>query len=380
MAEQLSDLLHGCADTVDVPHPDATAIAARGRTMRTRRRAGTVVAAALVVGALGLGGVVLGNALDGEARSSQVAQRGEEDPGSAAADEYAERSAWSAGSGVTIGTTTVDLGSPVAHLAQTSSGVVARLFQGDAGNSFVLVRPDGATVELGIPSSVVHVEGDLAHPRVAWLEVEGETMVAHVWDVDEDREVGRASQPAQEPGGLSGLLGGEAIPVPRLDGDDVYFSVDNDVHFRVDWANGGATALPYAVHSVHDGIATALDDAGAEDGEWLVYDVDADRVLRRLGSDSIDAVVSPDGRQVLTLGQTDEGSAIGALVPVAGGDPVPLAGVGLVSTWAHDGHVVSLDGETSALVRCDAAGTCEREQVTAPDRAQVLLADQLVVG
>src|SRR5690606_10341276 len=115
-------------------------------------------------------------------------------------DEYAERSAWSAGSEVTIGTTTVDLGSPVAHLAQTSSGVVARLFQGDAGNAFVLVRPDGATVELGIPSSVVHVEGDLARPRVAWLEVEGETMVAHVWDVDEDREVGRASQPAQEPG------------------------------------------------------------------------------------------------------------------------------------------------------------------------------------
>lgn len=377
MAEQLTDLLHDSVDPVDVPRPDVHAIAARGRTLRGRRRAGTVVAAALCVGALGIGGAVVADVVDGDGRGAEVTGPRVEDPDALpTSSAYDERGSWALGSEVTIGSTTVDLGSPVAHLAQTSVGVVARIPR-DAGNEYVLVSPDGGTITLSIPSSVVHVEGDINHPRVAWLTEGGGEVVAHVWDVAADAEVGRVSQPLQgdEPAG-----GGELVLVPQLDGDDVYFGVGDDTHFRVDWARGGATVLPYGVFSVHRGIATVLEDPGSETGTWLVYDVDADRVLRRLER-AAEASVSPSGEQVLTIDQAEDETTTSVLAPVAGGDAVDVPGVTHFSAWTPGGGLLSLDADKRALVRCDAAASCAREDLGGSgDGERPLVADYLTVG
>jgi hypothetical protein len=364
MAERLSDLLHDTVDPVDVPQPDAHAIVARGRSLRTRRRVGTAVAAAVVIGAVGVGGVVAGNIVDGDGRSSQVATPGKEDAQESRADAaYDDWGAWIAGDRVTIGETTLEL-PDVAHLAQTSEGVVARQTQRPGGSTYTLVGPDGTLRELSIPDTVGHVEGDLNAPRVAWVESLDGALEVHVWDVVADREVGVVSQPS------AGTRADDDQPYVRtaqLDGDHVYFGADDGTAFEVDWVNGGATALPYLPVTVHSGIATAMDGDA-----WVVYDLRRHRLVRTLGAEYYNPKVSPDGTQV----QLVHDNGVGVVQPAAGGPSVELEEMEGPIVWTRGGRVLSTLADRVRV--CDTSG-CEGKPVDV-SAGSLLPADFLNLG
>ncbi|GAA3660405.1 hypothetical protein GCM10022237_20430 [Nocardioides ginsengisoli] len=368
MPEHLAHLLHASVDDLAVPHPDAHAIAARGRSMRTRRRVGAALVAAAAVAAIGVGAAVVHDiAGDRRSDSDRIAQQPH--PGRA----YDARGAWIAGDRITVGDATVRLPGAIS-LAQTSVGVVAQVTRPKGASSWILIDPTGAQTRLSIPSTVNHVEGDPSQPRVAWLEPGDDELTAHIWDVAADREVDATGQPS------SGTRAGEVGPVvraPILDGDDVYWTDDEGVSRHIVWrGRPEIRADRYSYASVRSGIATV------RDGErWLVWDMAGERVVRRLDAGIGDADVSPDGRHLLL--RIDSGATPSVVVePTGGGAAVRLPGLTGISAWTRDGHVVGQVAGEPTVRTCAVDGSCVDRPADGLDAAAplVLVADYLMVG
>lgn len=351
---------------VDVPRPDAVGIARQGRELRTRRRVGAAVLAAILVGAVGVGSVLVGNALDGSSRGAPPVT-GQED----SAQTYDAWAAWSVNGEVTIGEKEVDLpGEGAYHLAQTSEGVVAQYLTDD-GTAFALVTPDGGTTPLGIPGATPTVDGDPSAPHVAWVVTGDDEVTLHVWDVASDEELARVVVPSP---GTRPIDGRQVIQPVDLDGDAAFLGTMEGEGRRVDWRTGAISNLPLLPVSVRDDVAAARDG-----DQWVVMDATTGTVLRRIDGDRLSATVSPDGDWlILVAADVNEVS----VEPVAGGKRVRLEGIGPEATWSRDGSVVGQVGATPEVLRCSTAGDCERRSVPGdPDEfVSVLVADYLNVG
>lgn len=359
MPEHLSDLLHRSVDDTDIPRPAAHEIWARGRTMRTRRRVGVAATVAVVVGAIGVGGYAVSG--DGDA-DSRIADR--TDPVVAAKD-YADRGTYTVGNDITVGAATVTLPGEPVYVAQTSIGAVVQIGSDEvdlpdapARSTYVLVAPDGTQRELSLPATVEHVEGDLSHPRVAWIEAADDAVVVRVWDVEADQELGSVRAPSP---GTKGGVATSYVRVALLDGDFVHFSDDrvNDaVSYRGNWTTGERAALSYDPYSVPGGVGIGLDGDA-----WVVHDARTDREIRRLRSGFGGAMVSPDGRWLLAHGVVDQDPAF-FVEPIAGGKQVPLPDIDGAFAWTPGGNVMSTNGvdddgaPQSGVVECTVIGAC----------------------
>lgn len=360
---ELSDLLHRSVDDVDVPRPDVHRISAQGRSLRTRRRLGTAVAAAVVLGAIG-GGFALTDALGGDPRS-EIANPTNETP-----TAYDAWSAWSFDDDVTIGGTPVRVPGQTVNLAQTSVGVVAKTFPGDEDPArYLLVRPDGSTRTLSIPRGTPTVDGDIEAPRVAWLESRPGTMVLHVWDVEKDKQLAQVDVPSP---GTRGESAGEVLEPALLDGDAAYFSTAGGDPHRVDWRTGEVQDLPRLVTAVRSGVAVGNDGTS-----WVVMDAATGQVRRKVEGDMIRMTVSPDGHWL--FGSTSEGSF---LEPVDGGQRVPIEDLSVMTSWSRDGAIVGQKGTVPTMVRCTTDGKCTEKVVGEDDGSMtsILSADFLNAG
>lgn len=368
MADQLSDLLHRSVDDISVPHPEALDIIGRGRRLRRRRRVTTGAVAAAAIIAVGVGGVLVTDPGSDDPRGSDVAgQERAQDQDGPAQQAYDEQGAWVVDREATIGRTTTTLEAAPRYLAQTSAGIVAEIGNGQDETSFVLVRQDGTQEPLSIPADVRHVDGDLNAPHVAWLEPVGDALEVHVWDVEEDREVGTTRQPSQ---GTSAGDEDALLRVVLLDGDRAYFDAGNNIAFQVNWRTGAATAMDRLPSSVHDDIATVMDGRGS-----TIKDMATGDVIRRLDDTFENPLISPDGRQVLLIDPNGAVPVV-SVEPVAGGTSVQLTDAQYVSVWTRSGNVLS--AVAGGVQICDTAGTCNVRPVA--DGGLVLLADFLNLG
>lgn len=360
---ELSDLLHRSVDDVDVPRPDVHRISARGRSLRTRRRLGTAVAAAVLLGAVG-GGLALTGPLGGDTRGADVTQR----PDSPTA--YDAWSAWSFDDKPSIGGLPVDLPGMTFHLAQTSVGVVASVFPGDDEPARqVLVRPDGSTRRLSVPDTPI-VDGDINAPRVAWLESRTDTLVLHVWDVAKDEELARVDVPSP---GTTPQSGEEVITTVLLDGDGAYFSTADGIPHRVAWRTGEVEDLDLLPVSVRSGVTLASDGAS-----WKVLDTATGQVRRTLEGDELSGVsLSPDGRWL--FGSRSDGTTF--VEPTDGGDRVLLdEDLSSTASWSRDGAIVGQKGSAPTMLRCTTDGTCTERVIGEGEDVFVLSADYLNAG
>ncbi|MEV5000267.1 hypothetical protein [Nocardioides sp. LML1-1-1.1] len=360
---ELSDLLHRSVDDVDVPRPHVHDITAQGRALRTRRRLGAAVAAAVVLGAVG-GGFALADSFGGD-RRSEIANPTTDTP-----TPYDEWSAWSLDDDVTIGGRPVRLPGQTVNLAQTSAGVVAKTFPGDDDPArYVLVRPDGSTRALALPASVPTVDGDIAAPRIAWVTSGRDVLVLHVWDVEKDEELARVDVPSP---GTTPPSAGEILEPALLDGEAAYFQTHGGVSRRVLWATGEVRTLPRPVASVRSGVATGGDSSGST---YVVMDAATGRVRRAVQGDVIRLTVSPDGRWL--YGSTSDGSFV---EPVDGGKRVPLADLSVMASWSPGGAVVGQKGTEATMMRCTTDGRCTEKVVGEGGEVSVLSADFLNAG
>lgn len=370
MPEQISTLMHRSVDDVEVPPADALRIAGRGRALRTRRRITTVVAAAATVAVLGVGGVVVGDALDGSPRGADVAQHDRGD--STAADgTYDAWGAHAGGDQVTVGRTTVTLDAAPWFLAQTSVGVVAQLAGPDDEPSFVLVRPDGTTRPLSIPSTTTTIDGDPTAPTVGWIELGTDEGTVHVWDVATDREVAavRLDLPGATP-----TLGRQYLQPVQLDGPTVYVGTGTGSALRVSWHSGAVVEVPRGPVAVRAGTGVAYDG-----DRWYVTDAATGHVRWSLGRDVQTATLSPDGAWVFYVDTRDQLSYV---VPAAGGARIEVADLGADSTWTRDGHLIGPGTGEYTVRRCATDGTCEERPVDGlgPEAPLPLVPDFHMVG
>ncbi|GAA1507773.1 SigE family RNA polymerase sigma factor [Nocardioides humi] len=354
---------------VSVPHPDAPAIAAQGRARRTRRRVAAVAAAVTAVVLLAAGGIVV-RGLGDDSRESQVTGREATD----VYQEYAGWGAWATGRELTIGATTVTLDGPPQPLVQTSMGVVARQVDDSGAVHFSLIGPEGIERKLSIPASAPTIDGDPNGTRVAWLETGTDLGTVHVWDVVDDREVGTATVPL--PG--STPEGGRTVLQPVvLERAYVYVRTDQGTTHRVEWATGDTVDLPYRVASSRTGITVTADDTGT----WQVIDSASGTVIRTLGRRLESVTVSPDGRSLLVVEDGADGPEA-HVEPYDSDERTALPGIGPISTWTTDGHVIGQPDGERALRRCSIGGDCEDRDVPGLDDESPLLlvADYLMVG
>ncbi len=359
---ELSDLLHRSVDDVDVPRPDVHGISARGRSLRTRRRLGTAVAAAVVLGAIG-GGIVVADPLGGDPRSEIATPPKEKAPAT-----YDAWSAWTVDGRVSTGGDPVEIPGMAFHLAQTSVGVVVTVYpEGEEARYNLLVRPDGSTRRLSTPSTFT-VDGDISAPRVAWLETRQDALVLHVWDVEKDEQLARVDVPSP---GTTPESDDEFIPTVLLDGDAAYFQTHDASARRVDWRTGEVEELTMVPSSVRAGVMVASDGT-----RWEVRDAATGEVRRTVEGDLTQVTVSPDGRWL--FGTSADGTAF--LEPVDGGDRVPLGDISTTASWSRDGAVVGQKGTEPVMLRCTTDGECTEKVVGEGDEVSVLSADFLNVG
>ncbi|GAA4816165.1 hypothetical protein ACFQ0K_07740 [Nocardioides caeni] len=359
MAEQLSDLLHRSVDDLDVPPPDAARILGRGRSIRSRRRVGTTIAAAAAVATV----VVVSAVATGSGGPRGAGITGPDRvvlPPVSAADQsaYDAWGSWAAGDRLTIGDRTITIDGGIAALTATSAGVVVRHQAveeaGDPGDrAFVLVRPDGSLRQLSIPSGVVTLVGDLETPHVAWVEeVEGGQRI-HVWDVGTDTSLADVRNPLTSVEDVDELT----ADVGALGDPWVHLATNADVGVSVDWRSGAATTVDYL--PVADGDRYVL---GTRGHLSFLYDPATGDVAHRFDV-GVTPSLSPDGeylflRDGFSLEDTGDGEIRRSLdVPGA-----RLRDIDVWSVWTPDGNLVGR-GPDGTVRRCRPDGACEDRQV-----------------
>lgn len=354
MTDRLSDLLHDEARTIEVPMPTAGSVISRGRSIRRRRRAGTLGAVAAVVAvAVAAATVRLGTGQDDAV--SPADQRA-----------YEDRGAWADGTELHVGRHVVQV-PDLDAIAYTSLGVLAWASHRlpvdapleDLRATTVLVRPDGDVETLDLPgldrAARAVPATDPATPYVAYLRpvdsLDSQEIV--VADLDQGRVVAVSPEPLERPTALGMAFVGESVVV-WADGGPLSF----------DWRAGElgpwdtGDRAPTLGGSGPGGFLTA----SMSERWWRVVSPDNEVLLEvrstaRAGES--EPHLSPDGRFLAV--PTESGTI--RVYDVESGSSVDLPGQRLPSEhgWTPSGGLIGTDtGARPAEVDiCDpVAGTC----------------------
>ncbi|HEY3530589.1 MAG TPA: hypothetical protein VGK78_15695 [Nocardioides sp.] len=338
MTDRLASLMHGEAETLDIPAPPAAEILGAGRRMQHRRTlvrgaAGVAVlaVAATTVGVLTLGGG--GNATD-------------TGPAAGSTPDLA----YGVGDTVYVGqhATPVRMPEVAQTLYYTSAGVLVRTNKdgssdGGAPFHFELVGTDGTTSEMGVTLRDVVPSTDPAQPYLAWATMTDGRIRVVVHDVSTDRDVARVDVP-----GTFSWGGWEAPPV-ALSGDEVYVGTD-DATTVVDWRTGKATTtatIPSSTLPEVEGGRTVVIRGGEQSAAT------ADVVDVATGEDVMDIPItsetqvqlSPDGRFAMTSGYAPTGTSRVMVYDLATSQAVQLPGPAAYG-WTTDGSLYQVHGST----------------------------------
>jgi hypothetical protein len=341
MTERLMTLLHGEADTLELPPAPAAEILGAGRRLRRRRTATRWGAAALAV-------AVVGGA------TAVVSLSGGHDPVAASSSD-APALAYASGDTVWIGPDAVPVQMPeVAQtLYYTSAGVLVRTNKdgssdGGAPFHFELVRDDGTATGLDLTLGEVVPSTDPSEPYLAWATMTGGKIQVVVRDVTTDRNVATVDVPG------TFHWGGWAAPPVSLSGDQVYVATDDKAEV-VDWRTGQthpSDVVPGSTYLTVNGGHVLIWQRGAVD----VLDAASGKVLLHLDSEVNDAGLSPDGRFAVV---SQAGQDVLYDLETGATSHVSLSSWG----WAYDGdQVYGVQGST--LTTCSTTtGACHDSSV-----------------
>lgn len=340
MTDRLHDLLTAEADGLDVPSPPTAAILTRGRGVRRRRAALTVVSGVAAVAAIAVvaGGIVALAGGDGSNTAPDVAAgRG--------------GAVYAAGNEVFVdgGTRSVTIqDKAVKSLYYTSAGVLVR--QGNNANSdgggpqrFSLIAQDGSLHPVSVETEETVHATDPDQPDLAYAQDVDGTLTVYVHDVATDEQVAAVEVGATKEGWF---------PV-AIDGDHVYVQDGyGGASYDVDWRTGAVTALPAGLTIIGSEQGYAFDRAGD-----LVSLPSGDRVLD-LPKGSYGSV-SPDGTHVKVSSEamadrTGDGGT--AVYDIRSGTSTPLDGDAWSWAFTPDGSLFRLTDD-GTLTSCAADGT-----------------------
>ncbi|RYU09372.1 hypothetical protein [Nocardioides iriomotensis] len=291
MTERLSTLLREEATDLPIPVPDAHAILRRGRAVRRRRRAGTVVATVAATAVVVAGFAALGPKDSGTDRDDTAPVT---EPRSADAGAFAAGSTvWPRGAD----RPSVEVDGQVKAVYYTSEGVVARVgnnpYSDDAGPSrYVAINGDEAPRDLGIDLGDRIPSTDATQPYLAYADDApgpGDLWDVVVLDVRDGSEVARVTVD-----GRFGQGGWEAPPV-SLSGDHVYVALDSSTA-DVDWRAGTVGDAPVlgagAPSTVVGGRAVTYDSTS---GVTVVDVQTGDKLMAVPAKRTPYILLSPDG-------------------------------------------------------------------------------------
>lgn len=288
MPERISELLHDEATALDVPHAPVGDVLARGRGLRRRRRAVTVLGATAAVAALAVGVTLLPEP-GSEGRGEELSPAAEALRG------------WAVGSGsaVLLGNgRTASVDGTVKSVYYTSAGVLVRTGADattDAPDSaYSLVTEDATVTDFALELGDRVPGTDPGLPYLAYAEPTG---APDRWTVVlRDVRSGEVAHEVPVSGAFT--WGGWVAPPVSLSGDHVYVGMDGatlDVH----WPTGEVTrseVLPASTMPVVAGGREVLGDSGEAQ---RVVDVQTGKVLLRVPATDASLVLSPDGRHAL---------------------------------------------------------------------------------
>ncbi len=360
MTERLMTLLHGEAETLDVPPAPTTEILGAGRRLRRRRtRAvwGATAAVALVVA--GTGGAVVLRDRDGQTVAPAAAPTGP--------------FAWAVDDTVYLGAAAhaVQMPEVAQTLYYTSAGILVRTNKdgssdGGAPFHFELVTPDGTATKLGVTLGEVVPSTDPGQPYLAWATNTNGRLQVVVHDVTTDQDVATVDVP-----GTTSTLGWKAPPV-ALSGDLVYVGTADRATI-VNWRTGetSTTSLLAAngIPDVAGGRTVVLPGHGRADSTANVVDVATGRDLLDIAISKFDQVtLSPDGRFAMVASegpvdpQSQSQSQSTQVYDVDAGTHVSVAVSAYDVGWTPQDGLFSVHGDQ--LNVCDATtGDCRTSTV-----------------
>jgi hypothetical protein len=343
VTDRLSTLLHDEADHLAVPDPDSVAVLARGRTMRRRRRAGSVVAGIAVLAVLGSGAALAGSVL-------QTGDRAVEPAGTT--PDFASSGAFSVGADLHVGGRVIDVGEPVKALYYTSAGVVVRT--GDASDTdspgpsrYTLVTPGGdrSTIDVTMGDRIPGFEPDstrFAYAAMADGRTDRWDVVVH--DAASDTELARISIQG------SFTWGGWEAPPVVIDGDHVWVHLD-----------GGWTDVDWRTSEVRPRMPGTREVSEAANGSYATRDHrDVWTIHAMTGGDVRGTVslrkgwyafFSPDGRYLRAFdneGFGDAGPAAAVYDAATGAERDLHGGLDDIG-WTPDGHTLEVRGQTLSI-------------------------------
>ncbi|WP_243057011.1 hypothetical protein [Nocardioides sp. SR21] len=339
MTDRLSALLHDGADAIDVP-PMPGDLVASGRREERRRRTRTALVGAVAAVLVVAGATV---AVDRWRDSDDSIQPADE-------VAYQQQGAWIADEVVHIGDRTVEVPN-AAQVVYTSEGAIVATL--DDPTQLTLVEPDGETRELGHLGAIAV---DAGSPEVVYAEkVEDQDYVQlQVLDLAtrETRALGAPYESQELP-----MLGrsdryvilnqGELMVAMDLDTGDVTRMPQEEIGFSVDWGFGPA------------GYITSPDaeKVPIRITQWHVRSMpDGDLVGSYPDAGGQFATVSPDGRYLLTTGETSA-----YVYDVVSGERLPLEltlSAERQTGWSPDGHVLTVGDQGTVEVCEPSTGDC----------------------
>ncbi len=366
MTERLSNLLHGEADSLDIPAPRATEVLSHGHRIRRRQRLTVGVAAIAVLGVIGGGAAAVQSLSDGP-------DTGRDAP---SAQDLAPGPVFAVGTTVHLdgGKTkaTVD-DTAIKSLYYTSAGVLVRhgnnpSSDGGGPMRFSLVRDDGSVHPLDVTFEETVPSTDPTQPYLAYAQVTDGTVEVVVLDVTKDTEVARVPVPG------SFSWGSWPAPPVALDGDHVYVGTD-DVLRVVDWRTGNVeetTTISAGYPEIQGGrsVQTAVKPGAprADGYDLTVVDVATGEVLLTLpvegGTEAI-LKLSPDGRYAAWSAMDDMYLPSGPVevYDVDTGTHVNLDGSFSYSGWSPSDQLFVIEGQKLTACEPD-TGECTVSQLT----------------
>jgi hypothetical protein len=343
MTDRLATLMHGEAESLEIPGAPVPEILVAGQKLRRRRTAlrGAGVAALAVA----------------VATTGAVALRGHGSTGAGPATVGPRLTAYAVQDTVFLGdgSTKATMPEVAQSLYYTSAGILVRTNKdgssdGGAPFHFELVRADGTTTKLGVTLGEVAPSTDAREPYLAWATMKDGKIQVVVHDVSTDKDVATVDVP-----GTFSWGGWDAPPV-SLSGDLVYVGNDDETDV-VNWRTGKAStsALPASTFPEVFGERSLV----YQRGSVKVVDPTSGKALLDLRRGEDDAVgLSPDGRFALvgTRGHTE-------IYDVASGHKVQVPHTGW--GWSSTGEeVFRVQGST--MTTCGTTdGQCHDSSVPA---------------
>jgi hypothetical protein len=353
MTDRLMTLLHGEAETLDIPPAPATEILGAGRRLRNRRTRTIWATAALTLAVVTAGGAAVADSRDD---GHTAAPTGTTPP---------VPFAWAVDDTVYLGADARAVAMPeVAQtLYYTSAGILVRtnktgFSDGGAPFHFELVNNDGTATKLGVTLGDVVPSTDPTEPYLAWATMSGGKIQVVVHDVSTDRDVATVDVPG------TFTWGGWDAPPVALSGDLVYVGNDDETAV-VNWRTGASTTtavLPGSkMPSVSGGRTVNLAGQGGKQATADIVDTATGRDVLDIPVGRFDQVtLAPDGRFAMVASDT-QGSSF-EVYDVDTGTHVSVQGSAYNVGWTPQDGLFGVQGDQLTL--CDATtGDCHATTV-----------------